>query len=148
MTDIPEGWVQTPGLTAGAHYYRSDRYPGWKVYDVARGGAVTIYRDGESVHMASSVEHAIGWVENYVRRHEPAKEPKSPEDLLAEAAVRLIVSISERNLADKNGSASVYIPRHTVQELQEAVEAIYPGWIAAIYKGIKDDKKAGQVQTS
>jgi hypothetical protein len=59
---------------------------------------------------------------------------KTPEDELAEAAAKVVVSLSERNLKSKNGSYSVSVPRHYVQELAEKIEAIYPGWIDAIYK--------------
>jgi hypothetical protein len=63
MTDIPDGWTRRPSLSAGSYQYSSDRYPGWKVYDVGQGGAVTIYRNGDFQEVVSTVEQAIGLVE-------------------------------------------------------------------------------------
>lgn len=67
---------------------------------------------------------------------------KTPEALLVEAAAMVVISLSERNLKDKNGSASVNVPRQYVLDLYERIEAVYPGWIESIYKGMKAAKKS------
>jgi hypothetical protein len=61
--DIPEGWTSRLGVVAGTRVYSSDRYPGWSVYDVGQGGVVTVYHDGDTHDVVSTVEQAIGLVE-------------------------------------------------------------------------------------
>lgn len=68
---------------------------------------------------------------------------KTPDELLVEAAARVVVSISERNLKDKNGSYAVSVPRKYVQELHERIEAVYPGWITSIYKAKLEENTDG-----
>lgn len=68
---------------------------------------------------------------------------KTPQDRLDDAAALVVTSLSQRNLKDHNSTYTVTVPRHRIEALYEALEAMYPGWIERIYETMREQKANG-----
>lgn len=70
-----------------------------------------------------------------------AEKERTPLDELEWSAALVVTSLSQRNLKNTGGTYTVTVPRHKIERLHAALEAMYPGWTERIYE-IKRQERA------